>query len=471
MRFVHVFTLAAVFALWLVTPSNAQDAPPKAQPAGVPDASMPAPSVQTLKPAKKKYDSRDVCITREDADSELTNKRRHVGGRIILDTFLLPTGQNVDVGLEEPFNAETQYFGALLVGSAPAVVESIIDRQWVRSRQATETDSLVKKGLLKKDATIVSLQVPDIRDAPWSRADFYIFTCQSGSPLRVSETTVRASPALYSSLLAWLSVAVAYFFAARAFAPAGSNYWHSVGNPIAITSGVDGKASLGKLQVLLFSLIVCGLITYLLLKTGTLTDISNTVLLLLGIAGVGSTVAKGTDLPRTTFTPENRAWLLRKKWLLSVRDVTAKEPTWRDLFSTDGEFDVYRYQSFIFSIVVAGALLIGGVTQLASFEIPTTLLGILGLSQVVYISGKVVTPTSMGDLNKALDSLRDAEKKFRTAAIAANNNVLPATVQQGLTASSQPFYDAYRSLATDVATLFTDQTDITVDAAKLEPSL
>jgi hypothetical protein len=63
---------------------------------------------------------------------------------------LLPAGQNVEVGLDEAFSAETQYFGALLVGSDPAVVESIIDRQWVRSRQASETDPLVKKGLLKK---------------------------------------------------------------------------------------------------------------------------------------------------------------------------------------------------------------------------------------------------------------------------------------------------------------------------------
>jgi hypothetical protein len=40
-------------------------------------------------------------------------------------------------------------------------------------------------------------------------------------------------------------------------------------------------------------------------------------------------------------------------------------------------------------------------------------LGILGLSQVVYIGGKLVTPTSMADLNKSIDDLRQAEKKFR----------------------------------------------------------
>lgn len=76
--------------------------------------------------------------------------------------------------------------------------------------------------------------------------------------------------------------------------------------------------------------------------------------------------------------------------------------------------------------MVAGALIIGGVTQLSSFEIPQTLLGILGLSQVVYIGGKLVTPTTMADLNKSIGDLREAERKFRASAVTANNGVLPA---------------------------------------------
>jgi len=162
---------------------------------------------------------------------------------------------------------------------------------------------------------------------------------------------------------------------------------------------------------------------------------------------------------------------MRKQWLPSTRTPANIDPHWRDLFTTDGEFDVYRYQSFIFSLVVGGALIIGGVAQLSSFEIPTTLLGILGLSQVVYIGGKVVTPTSMADLNKSIGDLRDAEKKFRTSAITANNGILPATVQQGITPGSQAAYDSYMTLATDVATLFTAQTGLDVAPEKLQPSL
>jgi hypothetical protein len=279
------------------------------------------------------------------------------------------------------------------------------------------------------------------------------------------------SPALYSSILAWLSVVVGFMIATFPFRPERPDRWQSYFNPIPITAGVDGKASLGKLQVLMFSLIVFGLITYFLLKTGVLSDISSTVLLLLGITGVGSTVAKGADISRTTITPENRAWLLRKQWLPSTHNPAPADAHWRDLFTTEGEFDVYRYQSFIFSLVVGGALIIGGVTQLSSFEIPQTLLGILGLSQVVYIGGKLVTPTSMADLNKSIADLRGAEAKFRTAATTANNGAVPASVQQAIMPASQAAYDAYSTLATDVATLFKAQTGLDVAPEKLQPSL
>jgi hypothetical protein len=48
----------------------------------------------------------------------------------------------------------------------------------------------------------------------------------------------------------------------------------------------------GKLQILFFSLIVFGLILYFLFCTGLLTEISSTMLTLLGIPGGGSTAPR-----------------------------------------------------------------------------------------------------------------------------------------------------------------------------------
>jgi hypothetical protein len=64
------------------------------------------------------------------------------------------------------------------------------------------------------------------------------------------------------------------------------------------------------------------------------------------------------------------------------------------------------------------SLLAGGVNELASFEIPQTLLGILGLSQSVYVLGKLVTPTSIAELNTAISELRTLEKKYIDEALA-----------------------------------------------------
>jgi hypothetical protein len=446
----------------------AQDSAAPAEPSVAPTtSSQPAPGAAP-QPARRRHDARDLCITQEDAASELLNRRRQIGGRIIMDTFLLPSGSNVDIGLDEPFTGSEYFFAALDVGAAAPV---IMDRPDVKARQAADTDPMVKKGLIGRDRTIINLRVPDVRDAPWQRAQLYVFTCQGGSPFKVSEASVRVSPALYSSALAWLIVLLGYLIAAFAFRATPPPRWYGYLDPIAMSAGADGKASLGKLQILMFSLIVFGLITYFLLRTGVLTDISSTVLLLLGITGIGSTIAKGTDNSRTSLTPENRAWLLRKQWLPSQLNPGNIDAHWRDLFTTEGEFDVYRYQSFIFSLVVGGALIIGGVTQLSSFDIPQTLLGILGLSQIVYIGGKLVTPTSMADLNKSIEDLRQTEKKFRATAIAATGGVLPADLAAAVVPASQAAYDDYMSLATDVATLFTAQTGIAVPAARLAPSL
>jgi hypothetical protein len=277
---------------------------------------------------------------------------------------------------------------------------------------------------------------------------------------------VRLSPYLYSNIIAVGVGAIAYLIAAFAFRK-GSFGWRSL-NPVKITAGMDGRGSLSKFQILFFSLIVFSLIVLALLRTGLLTELSSTILLLMGITGLGSTVAKGADAQRNTLSLENRAWVLRKGWIPSIQAVNSDKAVWRDFFTTNGEFDVYRYQSFIFSLVVGGALILGGITQISSFSIPETLLGVLGLSQAVYIAGKVVTPASMADLNKALDDLRASERQFRLAAEAAGAT---ATLQAAVAAVGQETYAAYRDKSRNVAALFTEQTGMPIASTGHEPSV
>jgi hypothetical protein len=121
-------------------------------------------------------------------------------------------------------------------------------------------------------------------------------------------------------------------------------------------------------------------------------------------------------------------------------------------------------------LVVIGALIAAGVTQLSTFTIPDTVLGIVGLSQVVYVGGKLVMTTNISDLNTAIGDLRDRERKFRDDATMKKSGPV-ADPQEAVQLVGQPAYNAYKDKAKDVAALFTAETGIPVGPASLEPSL
>jgi hypothetical protein len=119
---------------------------------------------------------------------------------------------------------------------------------------------------------------------------------------------------------------------------------------------------------------------------------------------------------------------------------------------------------------VIGALIAAGVTQLSTFVIPDTILGIVGLSQVVYIGGKLVTPTNMSDLNAAIAGLRTEESKFKDAATTAKQGPV-VSLADAINSAGQGAYSAYREKAKDVAVIFTAETGIVVGDASLDPAL
>jgi hypothetical protein len=213
-------------------------------------------------------------------------------------------------------------------------------------------------------------------------------------------------------------------------------------------------------------------------RTGILSDLSSTILLLLGIAGVGSAAAKATDVSRNRLDFENWAWFIRKEWLPQGGLAAINSARWRDIVTTDGEFDVYHFQNLIFSVVVGGALLVVGLRDLASFSIPETLLGVLGLSQVVYIGGKLVAPPTCSELNTATTALRELERDFvatagRTpdpqAPAGANPLDPPASLDAAIRRAGRAKYDAYMDRVKTVRIMFTAVTGHQVDDDRLAP--
>ncbi|CAB3810709.1 peptidoglycan-binding domain-containing protein [Paraburkholderia fynbosensis] len=190
-------------------------------------------------------------------------------------------------------------------------------------------------------------------------------------------------------------------------------------NPIQLTADAFNQASVQKFQVLMFSFIVGSLVLSLVLRTGTLTDLSGTLVALLGISGIGAAVSQVTYTSKTRLSFENWAWLQANRVL---EEQAERGPQWKDLVLTNREFDVYKLQTIVFSVAVAVALVLDGAAHLATFEVPPTMLQILGLSQVVFVGGILVRPPATEDLDKALTKLRDAAKTYSEAA-ARNTDV------------------------------------------------
>jgi len=465
--------LSVFVGVVLSSTSWAQSPPPAGQPApATPSAGTPAEEKAGPKQTPGKvYDPQKQCVDDGEFNAELKSGRNPVGDTIVIDTNFLPTNQPVSIGVRTPYVDKLRFFAALERADG---TQDILFRQDVVTRRAVASDTLVKKKLLEADQTIVTLSIDGEDAGYWQKSDLYLYTCGTlGSPARVSKTNIRLSP-YWSSLWACaICILLAYVWIAFALRKGDHTFLSFMRslNPVKVTAGPDGKGSLSKFQILCFSLTVFGLILLFMLQTGVLSDLSATILALLGISGIGATVAKGADAQRTTLSPENRAWLLRKGWLTTIKkDIDTSNASWRDFFTTDGEFDVYRYQSFIFGLVVIFSLIAAGVTQLSTFVIPDTILGIVGLSQAVYIGGKLVTPTNIADVNAAIADLRDREKKFREAATAKKPGKV-ADLAEAVSLLGQSALDAYRDKAKDVAALFTAETQKTVPASGLDPSI
>jgi hypothetical protein len=286
-------------------------------------------------------------------------------------------------------------------------------------------------GFTPTDSSIIRFLVPRQSHSLWQQRIFLVRYCEKASGDDVlAVVPVFVSPPTLSKIISIVVLVILYCLFAHAvsrsraqphplevkypaFRPHKKLGWFRHLDPVVLTANAFNTGSIQKLQVLLFSLLVSGMVLSLILTRGVLSDLSATVALLLGISAVGAAVAQKTTTTRDRLEFENWAWLVKKD-VLPINQAEKIEPRWADLVVTNREFDVYKLQTLIFSVVVAVALLVGGEERLASFAVPETLLGILGLSQVVYVAGTLARPASIGDLDEALTKLRELEGKLRT---------------------------------------------------------
>lgn len=438
-----------------------------ASPTSNPKAAQPADSQATTKSKSKKPHD---CISKPNFHNEIDGeliKREHsnAGPRLASPTFFLPAGIAAELILKEPYNDKKYYFG-YIERPNDHNRDGLLGR--ITARRIAKDHSLVKKGLAKSGDTLLTLRVRNaFAGLWWKSADLYIYTCNS-SPTSISKLTIPVSSKSYSNWVVWPTIIAVYLAAAFATSAAAKNRepWYRYLDPVYMTAGRFGRGSLSKLQILFFSMIVFGLLAYIVARTGVLSDLSPSILILLGIVGAGTTISKGIDARKDQISSENLAWLVRKGWIPSIDWATTNKASWRDIITSDGEFDVYRYQSCIVSLIVGVAILAAGINELASFKIPETLLGLLGLSQFVYVGGKVVASTSLGDLNSAVTELRDLETQIIDAA-SVRSDPYAADGGDALTVARRK----YRNKARTVRVLFKSVTGRDVSDAAIKPSL
>ena len=191
--------------------------------------------------------------------------------------------------------------------------------------------------------------------------------------------------------------------AAEASSGRSISAWTFALRPTVIAQDAFGYCSLARFQVLMFTLVLAGVYAYVMARTGSLPNVSNTVLALLGITLSGSTLARVIEGP-VVDTP-NRLWLLGT----GIIDPSPRVPRWQDMLAGDGEIDVTRVQALAFSIFAAVALVVQGTGDLEHFEIPEQLNYLIGLSQAVYVAGRALPRESAKRLNEEVRATREAE--------------------------------------------------------------
>ncbi len=249
---------------------------------------------------------------------------------------------------------------------------------------------------------------------------------------------------------------------------AGKVSWLRCFDPIYVTAGGSGLASVSTLQVFGFSTLVGTILVSMLARFGTLSELSTDILLLLGISAAGTAGAKLTARGRLRLSLENWAWVRNKDWPTSA----AVAPSWGQLFTTEGQFDVSKFQMLVFSLIVGFAIVGQGGEGLATFTIPESLLYVLGLSQVIYVGGKAVVPPSIADYNKKLDEVRMAENAFAEAVAtqAGSGNPAPQTVDEARKLAPAK-YETYAENARQAATMHQVVFGLAVPKDSQEPRL
>ena len=170
-------------------------------------------------------------------------------------------------------------------------------------------------------------------------------------------------------------------------------------DPIWFVSGKYGGASLSLAQILLWTVLVFSASFYVLVVSGKLLDLTNDVLILLGITGGSSIIAKITASARDSKGRE-------------IAAMDPRDPKWLNLFQTEGRPDLYKVQMALFTTLAAVFVTIKIYGTLEFPELPAGLLTLIGISNGVYLGSKATSKTVFERLAEKSNELKQAKEEL-----------------------------------------------------------
>lgn len=160
------------------------------------------------------------------------------------------------------------------------------------------------------------------------------------------------------------------------------------------------QISLSLVQLFIFTAAVAVMVAWHFGRTWQLTNLSKDVLYLLGISAAGATAGAWADITKNRLKWENWLWL--KERGAFPEDLTKIPLSLGQLVTTRGEFDLYRFQALLFTLLVAPAFVFSSLYSLDTAAIPEGILSVLGLSQVTYLVGKMADTPTVSDFDTSL---------------------------------------------------------------------
>lgn len=239
-----------------------------------------------------------------------------------------------------------------------------------------------------------------VMGVPVAEARILVFKAQGDKAedvLADATTTIGVTSVINGSITALVSVLVAFLalWAIKANRPkiAVNGRLQRVNPFLGLIATPRGYASLSQLQVIIWTFVIGASAIYVMSLSGTLINITNGALVLLGISGTSVITSKLKSDTDDAHDPKaGNANAVHRPRMPRWSDLVINE-TWKDGRRTAREIDVARVQMLYFTIIAAFFV---GFSVIANYVIPdiaTNFLLLMGISNGVYVTAKYADRT------------------------------------------------------------------------------